>query len=212
MNAENYTCVFIAAGMGTRIGNIVKDSPKSFLEIDGKKIIEHHLDNINNLGIKKAIFVVGYQKEQFYNHIGYKYKNVEVEYVDSPDYATTGHGWSTFLSSKAWKKDKTPILFIHADVFADPRILQEALESEHDNILMCDENYKVNTGDECTIRAEENKITGIYFDNKKDQDQMAGELVGINKWSLQFTEQFYSFLEEFFKKNNKKSSYISSSL
>ena len=90
--------LILAAGTGSRLGKHTKENTKCMLEINGKTLIKHALDKINNVGIKKLILVVGYKKDNLIAHVGTKYKNVVIEYVENPIYNKTNNIYSLFLA------------------------------------------------------------------------------------------------------------------
>lgn len=47
------SAIILAAGMGSRIKSISKNKPKSFIEIEGKSLIERSIENLIDSGIKK---------------------------------------------------------------------------------------------------------------------------------------------------------------
>ena len=54
--------IILAAGMGSRIKSISVSKPKSFIEIDGKSLIERSIENLITSGIRKIYIGVGYKK------------------------------------------------------------------------------------------------------------------------------------------------------
>jgi len=60
------TILILAAGYGTRLKELAKDTPKSLLEINGKPLLNYILDKIKDLqGLKKVIVVTN---NKFYTH------------------------------------------------------------------------------------------------------------------------------------------------
>ena len=58
--------IILAAGRGSRMGNLTKNKPKSFVKIDKKtKLIDKIIENFENLGFKKIIIINGYKSNQF---------------------------------------------------------------------------------------------------------------------------------------------------
>ena len=199
---NNYHVVIIAAGVSKRIENITRDKPKSFLEIHNKKIIEYTLDIISELNIIDVTIVVGYLKDMFINKIGYSWKNIKINYVVSDNYDSTGHAWSIYQTRNICLKISKPILLIHADIFFDKRILIDVINSEFLNLIAIDQNYKIIDGDEVVICGE-NNITHSIKKRTEVKDNIVGEIIGINKWSLQFIEDFFNFMENYFEKHGK---------
>ncbi|MFH1450843.1 MAG: nucleotidyltransferase family protein, partial [archaeon] len=59
-----------AAGAGTRLEELTKNTPKEMLLVGGRPILEHVLDQFKEAGIKKIFIVLGPGKEKILNHFG----------------------------------------------------------------------------------------------------------------------------------------------
>ena len=57
--------IILAAGMGKRMGNLTKNKPKCFLEINGVPLIERLIKQLRNFGVKDISIVTGYKSRQF---------------------------------------------------------------------------------------------------------------------------------------------------
>ena len=58
--------IILAAGRGSRMGNLTKNKPKSFVKIDkNKRLIDKVIENFENLGFKKITIITGYKNNQF---------------------------------------------------------------------------------------------------------------------------------------------------
>lgn len=207
MEHSDYRVIILAAGTSQRLHNLTKDKPKCFLELRGKRIIDYHLEYLNDRGFKQITIVVGYLRELFIETIGNRYKNLTIDYVISEDYATTNHSWSLFLTRHTGQTEQSPVLVIHADVFYDPKILDKLLLSNYDNSTSADNTYRVETGDECVVRGLDDIVLSIEFDSEKQAPLIVGEYLGLSKWSPQFITSFYEFLEDYFVHNGRKLNY-----
>ena len=52
--------VIMAGGKGTRIASVRSDVPKPMINICGKPILEHQIDNLKACGLTDIILVIGY--------------------------------------------------------------------------------------------------------------------------------------------------------
>ena len=207
MDNSQYQPIIIAAGMSKRLAELTANKPKSFLEIQNKRIIDYHLDILNSNGFRQATIVVGYLREQFFQTIGSRHKNLAIDYVVSEEFASTGHAWSVYLTRTAWQREKRPVLLIHADVFYDPRLLEKMMVCPYDNVTLVDKAFKVLTGDECIVRGQNGLVSSLLFDSTTAPKIIIGEFVGISKWSAPFLDGFYTHLEQFFTRAGRNVSY-----
>lgn len=108
--------IILAAGRGSRMGNLTKDKPKSFVKIDQKKkLIDKVIENFENSELEKITIVTGYKSNQFkqFNKIN-KIKNKK--------WKTTNIFGSLIYADKILSKNECIISY--ADIFYN----QEAIE------------------------------------------------------------------------------------
>lgn len=72
--------IILAGGLGTRLGEIVKDRPKPMVEINGQPFLVYLLDSLAVSGVKKVIMAVGYKGEVIINYFGFSFKGMKIEY------------------------------------------------------------------------------------------------------------------------------------
>lgn len=76
--------VILAAGKGTRMGDIGKIIPKPMLKVLGKTLLEHKIDTLPE-EVKEIIFVIRHLGDQIQNHFGVEYGGRKVTYVEQPE-------------------------------------------------------------------------------------------------------------------------------
>ena len=62
--------VVLAAGEGTRLRPLTENKPKGMVEVEGKPILTHCLEQLVSLGADELVVVVGYRKEDIISHYG----------------------------------------------------------------------------------------------------------------------------------------------
>ena len=124
--------IFLAAGRGVRFGD--SEVPKPLIKIGNKTLIEYSLDAISQAGIKKAIIVTGYLKEQIKKRLGSSYKDVLIEYVDNDNYLTTDSMHSLYLTKNLINDD---VIILESDLIYDPLMINKILDSDYKNINFC---------------------------------------------------------------------------
>jgi UDP-N-acetylglucosamine diphosphorylase / glucose-1-phosphate thymidylyltransferase / UDP-N-acetylgalactosamine diphosphorylase / glucosamine-1-phosphate N-acetyltransferase / galactosamine-1-phosphate N-acetyltransferase len=61
--------IVLAAGRGTRMGDLTEQMPKPMLSLAGKPIIEHILDRLRAAGTTEVFIVTGYRAETIERHL-----------------------------------------------------------------------------------------------------------------------------------------------
>lgn len=78
-------CV-LAGGLGTRLGETVRDTPKPLLEVAGAPFLVHQLRLLASHGVERAVLCVGYLGELIEHRIGAECAGIEIAYsYDAPD-------------------------------------------------------------------------------------------------------------------------------
>ncbi|MBE0514911.1 aminotransferase class I/II-fold pyridoxal phosphate-dependent enzyme [Sulfurimonas sp.] len=191
--------IILAAGTGSRLGKHTKENTKCMLEINGITLIDQVLEKLNNAGITKLILVVGYKKDNLINHVGSKYKNINIEYIENPIYDKTNNIYSLYLAKEKLQEDDT--LLLESDLIFDESILTRLLADKRKSLAVVDK-YKSWMDGTSVILDNEDYITG--FHGKKafrfQNVQEYYKTVNIYKFSKEFSNKTYvPFLEAYSK-------------
>lgn len=123
--------VIIAAGVGSRLGELTKEIPKSLIDINGKSIIERQINSFRKCGVHEIIVITGYQNHKF---------NLEnVEYVFNPDYAEVEQAFSLLTARKRIDDD---IIISFGDIIFEDKILKQVMDIENDIVIGVDHDWK----------------------------------------------------------------------
>ena len=198
--------IILAAGSSQRLKSLTSDKPKSFLEINGTKIIERHLDFLSKVGIKKVLIVVGFMKEKFKTLIGNSYNDLEICYIDCDEYYKWNHSWSFFLTREVIEQSNQNLIIVHADTYYEFETLKKLVSFNCNDVVLADPDFKIKTNDELLVYGQDGFVRNIdAIDNKGDR--IIGEFIGLHKMSLLFFTEFCNFLDAFFVENDKKQGY-----
>lgn len=88
---KEFTAIIPAAGKGVRLMPYTAHMPKTMISVAGKPILGHILDQVESLGIKKAVFIVGYKKEAIIEFVRVRYPHLETVFVEQPEPRGLGH-------------------------------------------------------------------------------------------------------------------------
>lgn len=83
--------VVLAGGLGTRLGELTRSTPKPLLPVGGRPFLEYLVWNLRRHGITRVVFCVGYLAERIVEHFGDGARfGVAIEYVVEREPAGTG--------------------------------------------------------------------------------------------------------------------------
>jgi choline kinase len=126
------SAVVLVAGQGTRINSVTLD-PKCLLEVAGKALIDHHLDNLEALGFTDVALVVGYRKDRIRAHIDARQTSIEVRFVENPRYSEYGNGHSLALGLEYVAG---PCIAIDGDLIYELGVLERFLKDKPANTVL----------------------------------------------------------------------------
>jgi NDP-sugar pyrophosphorylase family protein len=73
----------LAGGLGTRLGLLTKDTPKSMVRICGKPFLEYQLELLKKSNLKEIVLCVGYLKDKIESYFGNGSRfGVKIEYSE----------------------------------------------------------------------------------------------------------------------------------
>ncbi len=87
------TALILCAGFGKRLNPITLETPKPLIKINDITLIEHCIELLINLGIKKILINTFYLKEKFYEFFKKKKYEINIEIIeDGNNILNTGGG------------------------------------------------------------------------------------------------------------------------
>ena len=191
--------LILAAGTGSRLGKHTKDNTKCMLEINNVSLIKHTLEKLNNVGVRKLILVVGYKKDNLIQHVGDKYKDIDIEYVENPIYDQTNNIYSLYLAKDKLEQDDT--ILLESDLIFEEEVLQRLLDDERRSLAVVDKYQSWMDGTAVTLDSDDSILN--FFTKKTFRFQDVNEYyktVNIYKFSKEFSQKSYiPFLEAYSK-------------
>ena len=110
--------VIVCGGLGTRLGNITKKTPKPLLNINGKTILEHLIKNLSRFGFREVLLLCYHKKDlfikKFHNKIFY---GIKIRCVIDKKLLGTS---ASLLNAKKYLEKN--FLFCNGDTFFDINI------------------------------------------------------------------------------------------
>jgi len=185
--SQNYSSIIIAAGLGSRLKEFTKDSPKCMLELNGKTILQHQVEAYNANGITDISVVRGYKKEKI-NQSG-------LTYYENSDYENNNILNSLFYAEPAITGN---VVISYSDIIFNPSIVERLMECSADIAVVVDVDWRgrYESRDEHPIEEAEN----VIFDANHSvvdvgkimtaEGDVHGEFIGMMKLSPRGAEIF----------------------
>lgn len=165
--------IIMAAGKGSRLGELTKNQPKCFVEIEGFKLIEYNIAMLHKYGIWDIIIVTGYQTEKI-EEITAHIEGVHCVY--NPFYEMMNVLGSFYMAQNYLNEDT---VYMHADTLCSPEILEEMIQMEGDMVLPVE--YKFCDDEAMKVITQNGKV--IRISKQIPCENAEGEFIGIAKIS-----------------------------
>lgn len=172
------TAVFMAAGLGTRFGELTEFKPKGFIPFKGLPMVERSIHTLIDCGIKRIIIGTGYHKE-YYEELANNYH--EIECIFSPRFAETNSMYTLWNCREAIGNES--FILLESDLVFEKMAITGLLDCPYDSAMLItpvtkfQDQYYVQMNGKCEL---------INCSMNKKDIIPSGELVGIHKISNSF--------------------------
>lgn len=192
--------LILAAGRGTRIAELTGGSPKSFLELGGRKIIEHQIDCVERAHLGEIVVVTGYEAE----YVEASLRDRSVVFERNPFYErcnVLGSVWfgRHHLSSGFY--------FMHADTFFECGIFEDLIRHPGD-LVLCVEMKAEPVDEEMKVRIEDDRI--VEISKTMPNETAHGEFTGLMKVTEAVAPRVVELIEELVEVEGKIDDYFES--
>lgn len=191
--------LILAAGMGRRLGEFTSDNTKCMLEVNGVRLIDRMLKQLETLPLKRIIMVVGYAADNLKNYIAQNHSDKNILFVENPIYDKTNNIYSLWLAGDLMKEDDT--LLLESDLIVEDNIIRAAYESEYSDVALVSKYQSWNDG---TMVRIDNDCNIVNFIPKKafkySETEFYYKTVNIYKFSRDFILNYYlPFLDAYIR-------------
>ena len=131
------TAMILAAGLGTRLKSLTHDKPKALVELNGKPLLQHCIENLTDNGFHHIVINVHHFGEQIIDFVEHHNFDADIQISDErKQLLDTGGG---IIKATPLFKDSKAVLVHNVDIisnvnFAD--LNQQFLDSEDDAWLL----------------------------------------------------------------------------
>jgi len=144
MMTHDTTAMILAAGLGTRLGALTQDKPKALVELNGKPLLQHCIENLIDNGFYYIVINVHHFGEQIIDFVGSHRFDAEIEISDERDLLMdTGGG--IVKASPLFQKSKA-VLVHNVDIISDVNLyeLSQQFVASGDDAWMLTQDRETN--------------------------------------------------------------------
>lgn len=186
--------IILAAGKGSRLGELTKNTPKPLMDLgNGKTLLETQLDNIlSSNSIEEVILVVGYCAEQIEAKIKkYQKEGMLIRTIYNPFYEVSNNLMSLWMAKHEMDED---FIVTNGDNIFEPIVFKDLVEKNKNGIFLTISKKSGYDEDDMKVIID----NGIERVSKQIKSEEANaESVGLTLISGQkYREVFKNSLEE----------------
>lgn len=191
--------IILAAGMGRRLGEFTADNTKCMLEVNGIRLIDRMLHQLETLNLDRIIIVTGYEGEKLRNYVNNNHPGKQIVFVDNPVYDKTNNIYSLWLAREYMSEKDT--LLLESDLIFDDSILAAAVNSECPDVALVAKYQTWMDGTMVRIDDENNIVNFIPKKAfKYDDVPYYYKTVNVYRLSKEFSRNHYlPFLDAYIK-------------
>ena len=188
------TAIILVAGRGSRLAELTGQLPKPLIDVGGKPLIVHALENFGSIGVRRAVLVTGYLHEKFREELGTALGPVEIEYIYNESWATTNNVSSVYLARSYLDR---PAYLLEGDVVFERSVISTLSAARPGESLWAMARFEQGMDGSMSTADESGRITSTQIIR---DDRTIGNLsyksVGLLRLHPPFLAAFLAALEQ----------------
>ncbi|MDA0766448.1 MAG: phosphocholine cytidylyltransferase family protein [Verrucomicrobia bacterium] len=167
METSGLEAVILAAGVGSRLGEVAGDGPKCLLDVGGKSLLEHQFEALRGIGVERVLVVAGHRADAVIEAVGDR-----GEVLINERYKETNSLYSLWMARR-WISGN--VMILNGDVLAAPQIFA-ALRNAEGSVLAYD-SCSGSEEEEMKVRFRFNRLQAISKELRPELSH--GESLGV---------------------------------
>ena len=200
--------IILAAGLGSRLGELTKECTKCMVKINGITLIERMLRQLDRYGMDRIIIVTGYKGDILKDYVQNLRINTPVVFVDNSDYRHTNNIYSLWLTREFLEEMDS--LVLESDMIFEDRVIEKMLAIDNGCGTFVARPRPWMDGSIVKLDKDNNIV---YFDDeevKRIDPSYYHKIVSIYKFKKRYvSEKYMTYLNEYVKKNKDNNLYES---
>jgi choline kinase len=194
------TALLLAAGTGSRLYPLTKDSPKCLTLVNEKSMLARLVTNLKDQGFTRLVIVTGYKQECIVDFLGNQTDGLSIEYIHSPLYKTTNNIYSLWMARNIINE---PFVLLESDLVLETSLLTNMVYP--DRIAVAQMQPWLN-GTTVTLD-NQNFVTQFQPGTIEPYKETRYKTVNIYSFSLESWKVITKKLNEYITEGNVKSYY-----
>lgn len=186
--------VILGAGMGLRLEEVGRRTPKGFLRLGERPIVAESIERLAAEGIERILIVTGHHAE-LYEGLAHERPGL-IRTIHNASYAASGSLYSLWQARASVEED---FLLLESDLIFERRALREVLGHPSPDVLLVSE--PTGARDEVWVEERDGRLQDMSKDRSRLGPSLAGELVGITKVSRPFFREMMAVGERLFRES-----------
>ena len=126
--------LLLAAGVGERISSRTNNTPKCFLSVGGRPILDHILEAIDPQNKESKFIVIGKEGLCWQGDVGKRFCSYPLQLIYNDKNVQMDNAHSLFLGLRKIRGEG--VVFSDADIIFSKKIFSALLRSKHENVLL----------------------------------------------------------------------------
>lgn len=201
--------IILAAGLGSRLGELTKECTKCMVKINGITLIERMLRQLDRYGMDRIIIVTGYKGDILKDYVQNLGINTPVVFVDNSDYRHTNNIYSLWLTREFLEEMDS--LVLESDMIFEDRVIEKMLAVDNGCGTFVARPRPWMDGSIVKLDKDNNIVYFVDDEEVKRIDpSYYHKIVSIYKFKKRYvSEKYMTYLNEYVKKNKDNNLYES---
>lgn len=201
--------IILAAGLGSRLGELTKECTKCMVKINGITLIERMLRQLDRYGMDRIIIVTGYKGDILKDYVQNLRINTPVVFVDNSDYRHTNNIYSLWLTREFLEEMDS--LVLESDMIFENRVIEKMLAVDNGCGTFVARPRPWMDGSIVKLDKDNNIVYFVDDEEVKRIDpSYYHKIVSIYKFKKRYvSEKYMTYLNEYVKKNKDNNLYES---
>lgn len=201
--------IILAAGLGSRLGELTKECTKCMVKINGITLIERMLRQLDRYGMDRIIIVTGYKGDILKDYVQNLRINTPVVFVDNSDYRHTNNIYSLWLTREFLEEMDS--LVLESDMIFEDRVIKKMLAVDNGCGTFVARPRPWMDGSIVKLDKDNNIVYFVDDEEVKRIDpSYYHKIVSIYKFKKRYvSEKYMTYLNEYVKKNKDNNLYES---